>query len=316
MPKLITNSFETLDDLLYDVYSDLIDLPSSIKASRGVTSELIGTTLILTNPRARLSRSEVKSKAFSAVGELLWYLAGSNSLDFIRSYIKKYEKETDDGVTIHGAYGPRLFNKDGKYNQIKNVIELLNQKPSTRRAVIQLFDASDLAKKHSEIPCTCTLQFFIREEKLDLHVSMRSNDVFMGLPHDVFAFTMLQEIMAVTLKVELGNYYHTVGSLHLYDTDRIKVRQYLDEGYQSTKLFMPSMPLADPWPSISKLIAIEENIRTNQALVLDGLENYWTEIAKLVQIHFLHKKKDINGIKNLMVGMNKIYIMYIENKIC
>lgn len=316
MPKLLTNTFQTLDDLLYDVYSDLIDLPSSVTASRGVMSELIGATLILTNPRARLSRSEVKGKAFSAVGELLWYLAGSNSLDFIESYIKKYKEETDDGVTIYGAYGPRLFNKEGKYNQIDNIINLLTEKRSTRKAVIQLFDASDLAGSYKEIPCTCTLQFFVREEKLNLHVSMRSNDVFMGLPHDIFAFTMLQEIIAVTLNVELGSYFHTVGSLHLYDNNREKVKQYLDEGYQPTKLFMPPMPKTDPWPSINKLIAVEEKIRKSQIYVLDNLEGYWSEIAKLVQIHFLYKRKDINGIKNLMVGMDNIYIMYIEKKIC
>lgn len=58
------NTYETLDDLLYDVYENLITLPSSVTTTRsatlGNTSEIIGTTLVLSNPRARLSRSEIK----------------------------------------------------------------------------------------------------------------------------------------------------------------------------------------------------------------------------------------------------------------
>ena len=59
---------------------------------------------------------------------------------------------------------------------------------------------------------------------------MRSNDAFKGLPHDVFCFTMLQEIFARTLGVHVGVYKHAVGSLHLYDKDRQKANQYLKEG--------------------------------------------------------------------------------------
>lgn len=315
MPKLNTNTFETLDDLLMGVYQDLIERPFSIKTSRGDTCEVIGVNLTLTNPRARLSRSEVKGKAFSPVGELLWYLSGSNSLEFIQQYIPHYKKETDDGVTIFGAYGPRLYNMHTNINQIDNVKALLKEKPTSRRAVIQLFDAADLVGTHKEIPCTCTLQFLLRENRLNLHVSMRSNDAYMGLPHDIFAFTMLQEIMAVTLGVEMGSYNHSVGSLHLYDNDRQQVEQYLYEGYQSTKYYMPAMPKVDPWLAIKQIIEIEECIRKNQSFTFDDLNTYWIDLIKMVHIHFLGKAKDIDGIKDVMAGMNNIYKMYIDKKI-
>jgi len=315
MPKLNTNAFETLDDLLMGVYQDLIGRPFSIKTSRGDTCEAIGINLTLTNPHARLSRSEVKGKAFSPVGELLWYLSGSNSLEFIQQYIPYYKKETDDGATIFGAYGPRLYNLHNNINQIENVKALLKDKSTSRRAVIQLFDAADLVGTHKEIPCTCTLQFLLRDGKLNLHVSMRSNDAYMGLPHDIFAFTMLQEIMAMSLGVDLGIYHHTVGSLHLYDYDIENVNQYLYEGYQSTKFYMPAMPKIDPWPAIKQIIEIEENIRKNQPFDFDGLDPYWVDIIKMVQIHFLSKKKNVDGIKDVMAGMNDIYKMYIEKKI-
>ena len=62
---------------------------------------------------------------------------------------------------------------------------------------LQIFDAKDLLNfQHKDIPCTVSLQFLIRENKLHLFVNMRSNDVFLGLPHDIFCFTMIQEIIA------------------------------------------------------------------------------------------------------------------------
>ncbi len=62
----------------------------------------------------------------------------------------------------------------------------------------------DLAAIQKEIPCTTTLQFFVRNERLDMVTTMRSNDAYLGLPHDVFCFTMLQEIIARSLGLDIG----------------------------------------------------------------------------------------------------------------
>jgi len=138
---------------------------------------------------------------------LLWYLAKSDKLDFIEPYVGEYRKDAVNGV-LPGAYGPRLFAMRGEINQIENVIRLLRKKSGSRRAVVQLFNAEDIATEHSEIPCTTALQFHLREGMLSLSVTMRSNDAVWGLPHDVFCFTMIQEMMARALDAELGEYYH------------------------------------------------------------------------------------------------------------
>ena len=105
----------------------------------------------------RLSRSETRGRAFSCLGEFLWYLSGDNQLDFIRHYIKKYDHESEDKKTVYGGYGPRIFCQRG-HNQLENVIGLLQEHPTSRRAVIQLFNAEDLGTRprHPDIPCTCT----------------------------------------------------------------------------------------------------------------------------------------------------------------
>lgn len=306
----------TLDDLLRRVYLRLLKSKNRVVPTRGAATELAGVLLQLTNPRARLSRTERRGKPFGALGELLWYLAGNNTLEFIRYYLPGYADDSVDGNTIYGGYGPRLFNMRGTHNQVTNVVELLKNKPDSRRAVIQIFDASDLAINPKEIPCTCTLQFLIRERRLHMFTTMRSNDVFLGLPHDVFAFTMLQEIIARTLGVGLGPYKHAVGSLHLYSRDVENVQLYLDEGWQE-RIAMPPMPEGDPWPSIRKLLKIEKRIRTNGVADIEksAMNEYWSDLARLLQIFRYSKDGQTKQIALTMRAMSTdVYNSYIRQR--
>lgn len=313
-------SADTLDDLMQEVFNRLINLPFSNPTSKGApTSELIGVLLELRQPRARLSLTETRGKAFSTLGELFWYLSGSNELEFIKYYIRGYEELSDDNKTIRGGYGPRLFNMHGKFNQISNIIELLTKRSGSRRATIQLYDASDLSEDYIDIPCTCSLQFFVRDNRLDMFTTMRSNDSYIGLPHDIFCFTMLQEIVARSLGVNLGLYKHAVGSLHLYETDKNGAEQYLEEGLQSTlkKYQMPSMPVGDPWPSILVLKKIETKIRYGENIDLKeySLNPYWFDLASLLKIHSLIKRKKLSQIETVKNSLNSnVYNRYINEK--
>lgn len=313
-------SADTLDDVMNEVLSKLLALPFDVSATRGNSSELIGVLLHIKNPRARLSRTETRGRPFSAIGELLWYLSGSNNLDFITYYIPKYARESEDKKTVYGGYGPRLFNLRNQHDQIDNVKRLLKKRPSSRKAVIQLFDGADVGGNHPEIPCTCTLQFLIRHGKLHMFVNMRSNDAFVGLPHDVFSFTMLQEIIARSLSVEIGDYKHAVGSLHLYSKDAKVAREYLDEGFQPTaeELTMPSMPKTNPWRSIKILLNVESSIRANKEVEMFDLsmEPYWADLARLLQIHSLFKLKNLRAIKSVREEMHSpIYDVFISQRL-
>lgn len=309
----------TLDDLLNGVYKKLLTSKNRVKPSRGKIMEETGALLEIKNPRARLSRTESRGKVFSCLGELLWYLAGTNDLEFISYYIHRYKKDSEDGKTIFGGYGPRLLNMRGQ-NQVANILRILKENPSSRRAVVQLFDADDIARKRREIPCTCTLQFMIRRNQLQMLTLMRSNDAYFGLPHDVFCFTMLQEIIARSLSVELGTYKHFVGSLHLYEEHIEGASQYLDEGWQSSTIAMPPMPVTDPWQAIKVLLTAETDIRGNTPIDLGilGLEPYWADIVRLLQIYRHYKNTDSSGlahIKSIKAEMfSHVYSAYIEKQ--
>jgi thymidylate synthase len=122
----------------------------------------------------------------------------------------------------------------------------------------------------------------IRGGALHLVAHMRSNDVYKGLPHDVFCFTMLQEVAARSLGVELGHYSHSVGSLHLYKDDASKAERYLSEGWHQ-KVLMPPMPSGDQMGNIAELVAIEERIRVaGESPTNNSLNSYWQDIALLL----------------------------------
>lgn len=308
---------QTIDDLMRDAVVAILEKGEKNVGSRGSYRELRGVFLELINPRARLSRTETRGKPFSCLGELCWYLAGSNDLAFIHHYLPKYDLEAD-GEKICGGYGPRLFNWKG-INQIENVKKMLLKKPSTRNAVIQLFDASDLASQHKSPPCTCTLQFMGREGKLELIVHMRSNDAFIGMPHDIFCFTMIQEIMARMVGLDVGPYKHVVGNFHLYQEKESEARAFVDEGYQSTLSPMPDMPFGDPWPAIDIVLTAESQIRANLDVDQEGLSKldpYWSDLIRLLQAFRMSREKNIGGMQQILSEItSKNYEIYLQKRI-
>lgn len=305
---------DTLDDIMRCALDAIMTNGEPISPSKGDCHELRGVLLEIANPRARLSRSESRGQAFSCLGEFCWYLSGANELDFIEYYIPKYRHFAESGV-LFGAYGPRLLHMRGAVNQLETVFRLLQCKPSSRQAVIQLFNAEDILNHHKDVPCTSSLQFFIRNDHLELLTIMRSNDAYLGLPHDVFCFTMLQEFLARRLCVELGPYRHFVGSLHLYDQNIDDAKRYINEGWQPTTEYMPSMPLGDPSGQLQNLLDVEKEIRLGMPLDLDrfGLNTYWADLARLLLI-FRHSTKDRNPtlVACLCSKVDNSYAPYFE----
>ncbi|MEO6082996.1 MAG: thymidylate synthase [Umezawaea sp.] len=181
------------------------------------TTEVLGAHLCLTDPRRRLvdlPPARVINPAF-AVAEALWILSGSDD-PWIFQYNRALTRYTDDG-RLQGAYGPRMRRWHGRVDQLDQVRQLLARDPDSRQGVIQLFDPDRDTRGHRDVPCTLGYRFFVRNGRLQMHTTMRSQDVWLGFPYDVFVATLLQELLAGWLGVEVGEYHHFVDSLHLYD---------------------------------------------------------------------------------------------------
>lgn len=310
---------DSLDDLMRTVFSTIMEKGEVVVPSKGPTRELFGVVLELRNPRCRLSLTEMKGRIYSALGELVWYLAGAEDSDFIEFYLKGYTPEPGT-KKVWGAYGPRMFKMRGHTNQISNVQNLLKQRPTTRQAVIQLFNAEDIASDHEDVPCTCLLQFALRKTGLDLFVTMRSNDAYRGLPHDIFAFTMLQEVVARELGVSVGRYKHAVGSLHLYDTTVEAAKAFLDEGYHEP-IQMPEMPLGSQWAEIDTVLKVEPEIRGGKELDASslGLSPYWTDIVRLLQVYALSRGDEVlkneTVLHSISSQVDPYFRIYVSDRI-
>ena len=274
----------TIDDLLREAYTAIREEGQPVSSTRADSHELIGVSLELTAPRCRLSRTEARRLSRAGIAELAWYLSGTTDPAMIVHWVSKYQGEIEEDGTIHGAYGARMFGTEDNA-QFRTVLDLLKNSSSSRRAVLQLFDASDLTgpRRYNDVPCTSTLQFFVRDGRLHLIVTMRSNDAYVGLPLDVFAFTMLQELMAGELGVDIGRYVHNVGSLHIYDYDDKKIDAYLAEGWQSTDTPMPAMPAHSLTRHVPEFLAAEQQIRHGgpYADITLPSDPYWADLARM-----------------------------------
>jgi thymidylate synthase len=118
--------------------------------------------------------------------------------------------------------GDNLVNSNYGYqwsrnNQLEFIIDELTQNPNSRRAVITIYDGKDHGLHSLDTPCTLNIVFNITDDKLNMSVLMRSNDLWFGFCNDQYCFSKLQELIALKLNLEIGWYYHFANNLHLYD---------------------------------------------------------------------------------------------------
>lgn len=193
------------------------------------TRELLGLQLRLEDARANVLTNETRALNYRfLVAEWLWILGGLDDVATIARYNSQIAQFSDDGLTFAGAYGPRLV-----LHQLPWVIEQLRSKPDTRQAVVMIW----LPRPHAsrDIPCTLTFQWLLRNGCLHCVTTMRSSDLWLGLPYDTFNFTQLTNAIAAELHVEVGSFVLNLGSAHLYERDWPKVELVLadPESYES-----------------------------------------------------------------------------------
>lgn len=160
------------------------------------TREVFDVNMTLTQPRARLlyaPPARILNPAF-AVAETVWHLSGTDA-PWIYGYNEQLRKYADDGI-LQGAYGPRMRNWAGKVDQLHRVVEILKDDPDSRRALIQLYDPARDTAGHKDVPCTLGFRFHLRAGRLHMSTTMRGQDVWIGLPYDLFFFTTLHELVA------------------------------------------------------------------------------------------------------------------------
>lgn len=214
----VFNRCKNIDEAWESWYNILRNMKLNNTSRDGdIRGEILNSITIIEDPTKNILKSKARNLSMRyAIGEMLWYMSGSNSLKEIQKYTNGWDRMSDDGKTVNSNYGYCIKYKFG-FDQWDFVYDELSNNPNSRRAVIHIKDADKRESK--DVNCTVCLQFFIRDGKLYLTTYMRSNDIWMGFPYDVFQFTNMQILMSMQLEVGLGTYTHIVGSLHLYERD-------------------------------------------------------------------------------------------------
>lgn len=260
------------------------------------TTELIAAGFSISNPRARLVASPTRAmnEAF-AIANTIWTLSASQVAEDIAIYNPRGRMFASGGV-MEGAVGARIRSTPAG-DQMSLVVDTLRRFPSSRRAVMQIFSPSDLAHPPRDTPCTLSLQYFLRGGRLEAVTMMRSQSAALLLPYDVYVFTMLQEVIASELEVQLGSYHHLCGSLHFYEDEEVLVDRLLDEPNLQDAAPMETMP-PGALRTMNTVIAAERAVRS--ALMSDpntqidvrglALSPYWSSLINVL-IGFLRSDR-------------------------
>lgn len=234
-----STEYDSVDHMWLDALRRLHRYGFQQQSRDGGTAELLfySATLRGGGEETFLVNAARKLDPRYAGAELLWYLSGQSDIGMIRHYAPQYSRFAEHGHAW-GAYGRRwtgsesfrheanvaeVSTQDWTRSQLRAASEAMRVSPETRQAVVSMWRDGDLVHAvkgdKADLPCTLSLQFILRQGELHLVATMRSNDVWLGMPYDVYAFTCVQRIMAASLGAAVGLYRHNVGSLHLYGRD-------------------------------------------------------------------------------------------------
>ena len=184
----------------------------------GDTKALFNVGFYITEPLANtITNKERDWKLEYAEAEWQWYLTGDPKISTLGEIYGKvpkiWERMADSTGKVNSNYGWQWE----RNNQLNEAVRLLKRDKHTRQAAISIFDGKEYSNYTHDTPCTYAVQFTILHGKLDMCVTMRSNDLWYGFCNDQYCFSKLQQIVALKLDIEPGIYYHFAHNMHLYN---------------------------------------------------------------------------------------------------
>jgi thymidylate synthase len=210
------------------------------------------------------------------VAEQVWYLQGDKKLDFFQKFSKIWDDFKEEDNTVESGYGFR-WRKFFKRDQIASLINMLEKEPSSRQGVIMTWDPDtdglDSPKKKN-VPCVPMFVANIVNNELNFHVVFRSQDVMLGLPHDVPGFALLQHIIAQKLGKKVGWLHYSISHAHIYENHFKQVEELLsrENDHSEVKLVLPENSYDRAMAKDEKLVEeIVENLMS-QYVPLQALE--------------------------------------------
>lgn len=267
----IADGFENVLDILWNE-------PDYIASPRGMeVRELRDCSLEIANPMENLYYNKHRSSPQKYIAaEILWYFSGTNNPTYIENYASLWKNLHNDDGTVNSAYGNLIFNEVNEHGltQYEWVIESLKKDKDSRQAFMHFNKPHHQFFENKDQVCTLQALFHIRNNKLHMTLTMRSNDVIYGFMTDFAFFSILQYHVYLQLKeyypqLEMGSYTHISHSMHLYERHYELVKKMVGEPYDENGEFeSDGIPL------------MNETILDEKARIKDKYKKYLDPIFK------------------------------------
>lgn len=208
---------------------------------------------VITIPARKLNYRFMTAAAY-------WMLTGDDRVETIAPYNPHISQWSDDGQVFFGAYGPKV------HAQLPYVIDKLREDPSSRQAGLTIWRESPPRTK--DVPCTVAMFFTTRGNQLNANIFMRASDIWLGLPYDIFDFSILATYICAILNSEAsvdkpliipGTLYLTAATSHVYRQHWDLARQVVAEGEIKPSISIPSDFYKDPFLLRSRLSVVRNS---------------------------------------------------------
>ena len=210
------HSFKTASDAFHDLYWRIVRDGVDFSGTKALFN--VGFEIEVPNANAILDRKVKRNWSYTyAEAEWQWYLSGDRRVITLGGLYGKvpaiWKRMADEHGNVNSNYGWQWQ----RNQQLDYVIGLLRTQPETRQAAISIYDAKEWESYTNDTPCTYAIQFTVLDDKLNMSVVMRSNDLWYGFCNDQYQFSNLQMLVAKETGYKMGTYYHFAHNLHLYN---------------------------------------------------------------------------------------------------
>lgn len=156
----------------------------------------------------------------SVVHELLWFISGDTNVKYLQDNgVRIWNEWADESGELGPVYGSQWRNwidKDGnKHDQLTALIDGLKNNPESRRHIISAWNVGEIDNMALP-PCHAFIQFYVNDGKLSCQLYQRSADSFLGVPFNIASYSLFTVMLAKVCDLEVGDFVHTFGDLHIY----------------------------------------------------------------------------------------------------
>jgi thymidylate synthase len=275
-PEQVTIQGDSINRVWLHLLSKLYYDPEGKPEPRGLkTHECCGVTVRVNDMRNNILYHPARNLNYKfVVAEWLWIAYGRADVATLARYNSQMARFSDDGLTLGGAYGPRLA------PQWQYLVDSISRDYFSRQSVATIW--TPVPKNSRDVPCTISLQMIARDGRLNCIVTMRSSDIWLGLPYDCSTFSLLANGLAGVLGLTPGFLQFNLGSSHLYATDFEKAKRVMDNPDEHASIRSPRLPYMPPRHDICTPLTLEDVLEYPKKFSAAELRYPWSMYAEVL----------------------------------